>query len=118
MSNNKSTQLVKSVVYGNTATKLEREIPSPHGGGQNHTHRWTFFIKPYHREDLSSFVRKVEFKLDRSFKNPVRVVGEAPYEVTETGWGEFDLHFKVYFRCSKARPVTYWHRINLFPSKV
>ena len=34
---------------------------------------------------------QVTFTLHPSFKNPVRVKEVPPYEVTESGWGEFDI---------------------------
>ena len=110
----KNTQVTKYIVYGNTATKLQNEIPMQNG--VPHTHRWTFFIKPYYEEDLSVFIRKIEFTLDKSFENPVREVFAPPYEITETGWGEFDIAFKIYFK-EKTKPVDYWHYINLYPAK-
>ena len=111
----KKEQIVKRVVYGNSATKLKREKHVL--GGRAHTHQWTFFLKPYHKEDLSTFIRKVEFRFDKSFRDPVRTFHRPPYHVTETGWGEFDVHVRVHFRCSEANPVTFWHRLNLFPSE-
>ena len=63
------------------------------------------------------FIVKQVFTLDKSFTKSVREVHSARFVLTETGWGEFDLRFKVFFKCSKANPVTYWHRINIFPSK-
>lgn len=35
------------------------------------------------------------FTLHQSFKNPVREVFQPPYEVTEAGWGEFDVGVAV-----------------------
>ena len=111
----KKEQIVKRVVYGNSATKLKKEKHVL--GGRAHTHRWTFFFRPYYKEDLSTFVKSVEFEFDKSFRDPVRVFHRPPYHVTETGWGEFDIHVTVRFRCSEADPVTFWHRVNLFPSE-
>jgi hypothetical protein len=49
-------------------------------------------------EDLSYFIRKVVFQLHPSFTNPVRVVDHPPFEVTETGWGEFEVAIRIYFQ--------------------
>merc|ERR1719427_2436550 len=113
-SQQKSGEYMKAIVYGNTALKLKREKYVM--GGNNHTHQWCFYVKPYHKQDLGVYVKKVEIKLDDSFDNPTRVFHNPPYEVKETGWGEFDLKVKIFFRCSKAEPVSLIHRINLFPS--
>lgn len=40
----------------------------------------------------------------------------APYEVTETGWGEFEIKIVVTFKaCSGLEPVTLSHMLKLFP---
>ncbi len=38
---------------------------------------------------------QVRFDLHHTFANPQRVVEAQPYEVTETGWGEFDILIHV-----------------------
>lgn len=38
---------------------------------------------------------QVTFQLHPSFKDPVRRVEQPPYELTETGWGEFDISIVV-----------------------
>ena len=35
------------------------------------------------------------------------VVLKPPYEVTETGWGEFEVIIKIYFNDPTERPVSY-----------
>lgn len=71
-----------------------------------HTHQWTVYIKPYHNEDMSTYVKKVHFKLHESYNNPNRIVVKPPYELTETGWGEFDFVIKIYFHDPNERPVS------------
>ena len=115
VSKTKQNKVSKPIVYGNTATKLQKQKYNLNG--KPHTHKWTFYVKPYYKENLSVFIKKVEIKLDESFKNPTRVFHDPPYEVTETGWGEFDVFVKIYFKCPKAKPVSFYHRVNLFPSK-
>lgn len=79
-----------------------------------HTHQWTVYVKPYRNEDMSAFVKKVHFKLHESYTNPNRVVTKPPYEVTETGWGEFEVVIKIYFNDPIERPVTLYHILKLF----
>lgn len=38
---------------------------------------------------------QVHFKLHESYENQNRIVMAPPYEVTETGWGEFEIVIKV-----------------------
>lgn len=59
-------KIVKPIIYGNTARLL------PHKLDNNHTHSWTLYIKSFNDEDLSVYVRKVQFKLHESYPNPIR----------------------------------------------
>jgi hypothetical protein len=34
------------------------------------------------------------------------VITKPPYEVTETGWGEFEVVIKIYFHDPNERPVS------------
>lgn len=57
------------------------------------------------------------FKLHESYPNSNRVVTKPPYEVTETGWGEFEVIIKIYFNDPQERPVTVYHLLKLFQSE-
>jgi len=63
---------------------------------------------------MSTYVKKVQFKLHDSYANQSRVVSKPPYEVTETGWGEFEIVIKIYFIDPNERPVTIYHILKLF----
>jgi len=41
-----------------------------------------------------------------------RVVYKPPYEVKETGWGEFDIQIKIYFNDLTEKPGTYAYYEN------
>jgi len=55
---------------------------------------------------MSTYVKKVHFKLHESYNNPNRIVTKPPYELTETGWGEFEIVIKIYFHDPNERPVS------------
>ena len=81
---------------------------------------------------------KVNFKLHDSYANNNRIVTKPPYEVsaqaqanllllepqkvvsaqknqvTETGWGEFEIQIKIYLADPVERPVTIYHVLKLF----
>jgi YEATS domain-containing protein 4 len=38
-----------------------------------------------------------------------------PYEVTETGWGEFEIVIKIYFQDPTEKSVTLYHHLQLYP---
>lgn len=105
--------IVKSIVYGNIARSFGKKREE-----DGHTHQWTVYLKPYENEDMAMYVKKVHFKLHESYANPNRILTKAPYEVTETGWGEFEVVIKVYFHDPTERPVTLYHILKLFQSPV
>lgn len=64
--------------------------------------QWTVRVKPYRNEDMSAYVKKIQFKLHESYGSPVRVAAEPPYE---TGWSEFEIIIKILFTVLNERPV-------------
>jgi len=107
----KGVTIVKAIVYGNLARPFGKKREE-----DGHTHQWTVYVKPYKNEDMSVYVKKVQFKLHDSYPNSTRVVSKPPYEVTETGWGEFEVVVKIYFEDPNERAVTLYHVLKLFPS--
>jgi YEATS domain-containing protein 4 len=46
----------------------------------------------------------------------VRTIEQPPFEVVETGWGEFEIQIKLYFVPeSNEKPQTLWHSLKLHP---
>ena len=43
-----------------------------------------------------------------------RIVSKPPYEVSETGWGEFEVQIKIHLADPQERPVTLYHVLKLF----
>lgn len=108
----KGLTIVKPIVYGNVARYFGKKREE-----DGHTHQWTVYVKPYKNEDMSTYVKKVHFKLHESYPIQNRVVTKPPYEVTETGWGEFEIVIKIYFADTTERPVTVYHILKLFQSE-
>uniref|UniRef100_A0A182PKV2 YEATS domain-containing protein 4 n=1 Tax=Anopheles epiroticus TaxID=199890 RepID=A0A182PKV2_9DIPT len=109
----KGLTIVKPVVYGNVARSFGKKREE-----DGHTHQWTVYVKPYHNEDMQSYVKKIHFKLHESYANPNRIITKPPYEVTETGWGEFEIVIKIHFHDPTERPVTMYHILKLFQSPI
>uniref|UniRef100_UPI00358EDC67 YEATS domain-containing protein 4-like isoform X2 n=1 Tax=Myxine glutinosa TaxID=7769 RepID=UPI00358EDC67 len=63
---------------------------------------------------MSTYVKKIQFKLHESYRNPLRVVTKPPYEITETGWGEFETIINIFFIDPNERPVTVYHLLKLY----
>lgn len=67
-------------------------------------------------EDISYWLKKVQFKLHETYTNASRMVESAPFEVTETGWGEFEVQMKLYFVPeANEKAQTLWHALKLHP---
>jgi len=102
--------VVKPIVFGNESKYFGKKRES-----DGHTHTWTIYVRPFdHTEDMSAYVKKVQFKLHESYAESVRTVTKPPFEVTETGWGEFEINIKIYFVDNSERPVTLYHLLKLF----
>ncbi|KAK5964734.1 NuA4 histone H4 acetyltransferase complex and the SWR1 complex subunit [Trichostrongylus colubriformis] len=100
-------QFVKPIVYGNTAKVLD-SIDE-----EGNTHEWTLFLRPYCDEDLSIFIKKVEFKYNDGYQFCRKVFEEPPYEIVERGSTEFRVRICMYFIDSNEKPVTVSHTLNL-----
>ncbi|KAJ1608426.1 transcription factor TFIIF, partial [Cryptosporidium canis] len=109
----KNVTIRKPIILGTYAFMLS--IAEQKKRGDNATHSWTCFLRSPDNEDISYYVKKVVFSLHPSFLNPNRVVEKCPFEVTECGWGEFDIMAKVYFVDSSEKPVEIKHFLRLYP---
>ena len=103
----------KPFVYGSAAFFLGKPKA---GEGNQHSHRWTVYVRGLQSEDLSTFIKSVTFKLHDSFEQATRVFEKPPYEVTETGWGEFSIMITIAFRDPAEKPVSVHHMLKLFPA--
>lgn len=61
------------------------------------SHKWTVYVRSATNEDLSVIVKRAVFQLHPSFHNPTRVVEQPPFELSESGWGEFEIAITLYF---------------------
>ncbi|KAL9100303.1 MAG: hypothetical protein Q9163_004302 [Psora crenata] len=114
----KGVQIHRTFVYGSTATPFDPSQPRPQGIPPEHTHRWTVFIRPLTPEqDITHWLKKVQFKLHETYANSSRMVeGPGPFEVTETGWGEFEVQLKLFFVAeANEKSQTLWHGLKLHP---
>lgn len=105
----KGVTIVKPIIYGNVARYFGKKREE-----DGHTHSWHVYVKPYNNENMGAWVKKVHFKLHESYANPNRVVTKPPFEVTETGWGEFEVSIKIYFVDPNEKPITIYHILKLF----
>lgn len=112
----RGVSIARPVEYGNLTVPLEakdRRKDTP----QDHTHKWTVFIRdPAGKDDLSYMIKKVVFKLHDTYHQPMRTIDQPPFEVTETGWGEFEVQISIYFTpVSAEKKTVLYHHLKLHP---
>ncbi|KAF7731387.1 NuA4 histone H4 acetyltransferase complex and the SWR1 complex subunit [Apophysomyces ossiformis] len=108
----KGISAVRPIYYGNIAVPLTGKRATE----SDHTHKWTVMVRGLNNEDISYYVKKVVFRLHETYANPLRTVEQPPFELHETGWGEFEIMIKIHFHpvaCEK--PVTLYHHLRLHP---
>ncbi|EOX97823.1 YEATS family protein isoform 1 [Theobroma cacao] len=106
----KDVEISVPIVYGNAAFWLGKKA------SEYQSHKWTVYVRGATNEDLSVVVKRVVFQLHSSFNNPTRVVESAPFELSESGWGEFEIAITLYFHndvCEK--PLNLYHHLKLYP---
>tara|TARA_B100000519_G_scaffold95902_1_gene83368 strand:+ start:479 stop:1381 length:903 start_codon:yes stop_codon:yes gene_type:complete len=84
-------EYVLPISYGSCAYWLGKKAD------EYHSHEWTVFVRGQNNRDLRDAIESVTFQLHPSFAEPKRVLTEPPYEVTETGWGEFEIGIEIRF---------------------
>lgn len=94
----KGLELSVPIVTGTVAISLGKKATD------YATHSWTVFVRSPTNDNLGSIIKKVVFKLHDSFENPNREVTLPPFELRETGWGEFDILIEIHFRDDANEP--------------
>jgi len=122
----KGLSIYRPIIYGNTAVVLTPEEREAHPSHE-HTHRWTVAVRSAASaaensdivggaDDLGYFIRRVTFKLHETYPNPSRNIDKPPFEVTETGWGEFEIQIRITFIPEAAeKPIMLYHHLKLHP---
>jgi hypothetical protein len=129
----KGTVATRALYYGNVASPLGGKKASD----SDHTHKWTILVRGVNNEDISFWIKKVTFRLHETYPNPQRskyesltfyisnstntsclltAIEQPPFEVSETGWGEFEIAIKIYFHAASGeKPITLYHHLRLHP---
>ena len=112
MKRKRGSELVVPICYGTCSYWLGKKAD------EYHSHKWTVYLREPTNGDLSHVISKVVFNLHPSFKEPVRTLEKPPYEVTETGWGEFEIGITVHFAPGAARSLsTCWRRSSCYEAE-
>lgn len=73
------------------------------------SHKWTVYVRGATNEDLGVIVKRAVFQLHSSFNNPTRVVESPPFELSESGWGEFEVAITLHFHSDVCdKPLNLW----------
>lgn len=122
----KNVSVSRPILIGNTARPLldsERKEDTP----VDHTHQWTIFVrdpsfpdgsqsKQGEKGDISYFIKKVVYKLHDTYPQPSRSIESPPFELVETGWGEFEILVRIFFVSeSGEKNVQTYHHLKLHP---
>ncbi len=111
----RGAQIHRPFIFGSEATPFE-PANRPKNAPTDHTHSWKVFVRGINDSDISYWLKKVQFKLHDTYPNSVRMIEGPPFEVEETGWGEFEIAIKFYFAPeSTEKPQTLWHALKLHP---
>ena len=68
------------------------------------------------KDDITHYIKRVQFKLHDTYPQPTRNIDKAPFQVTESGWGEFEIQIKIFFVPeANEKPITLFHHLKLHP---
>ena len=104
--------IAQPIVFGSVARFLGRKQNkvSPQA-----THSWSVYVRGAQGLDITHFVSRVVFALHPSFPEPNRTLTAPPFEVHESGWGEFEVGITVHFLDDLEPPVSTKHWLKLYP---
>ncbi|KAJ7953110.1 transcription initiation factor TFIID subunit 14b [Quillaja saponaria] len=108
----KDVEICVPIVYGTIAFYLGRKA------SESQSHKWTVYVRGASNEDLGVVIKRVVFQLHPSFNNPTRVVDSPPFELSECGWGEFEIAITLFFHgdvCDKQLDL--YHHLKLYPEE-
>ncbi|GAB4853815.1 Transcription initiation factor TFIID subunit 14b [Ancistrocladus abbreviatus] len=106
----KDFEISVPIVYGNVAFWLGKKA------SEYQSHKWTVYVRGATNEDLGVVIKRAVFQLHSSFNNPTRVVEAPPFELSECGWGEFEVAITLYFHSDVCdKPLNLYHHLKLYP---
>ena len=104
----KNQIIVKPFVYGSIAVSLGKKTKG------DITHKWCVYVRGVNNENISNFIKSVQFTLHNTFPNNVRVVDKWPFELYEMGWGEFEIKIKIELIDETAKPIELVHPLKFY----
>lgn len=108
----KESEISVPICYGTISFWLGKKA------SEYNSHKWTVYVRSAANEDLSVVLKRAVFQLHPSFNNPTRVVESPPFELSESGWGEFEIAISLFFHddvCDKQLDL--YHHLKLYPEE-
>ncbi|KAL0356627.1 UNVERIFIED_CONTAM: Transcription initiation factor TFIID subunitb [Sesamum calycinum] len=106
----KDSEICIPIVYGNIAFWLGKKA------SEYQSHKWTVYVRGATNEDLGVVIKRAVFQLHSSFNNPTRIVDSPPFELSECGWGEFEIAITLHFHNDVGdKPLHLYHHLKLYP---
>ncbi|PIN10438.1 Transcription initiation factor IIF, auxiliary subunit [Handroanthus impetiginosus] len=105
----KDVEICVPIAYGTIAFWLGRKAT------ESQSHKWTVYVRGATNQNLGVVIKRAVFQLHPSFNNPVRVVESPPFELSECGWGEFEIAISLFFHddvCEKQLDL--YHHLKLY----
>lgn len=110
MEGDDTQKLSKGFVVGTLAFWLGKRAED------NKSHEWTVHVRSANGdEDAGLWIKRVVFQLHPTLQPPTRVIDHPPFEVTESGWGEFEIHMQIYVHDCNEKPIEVSHILKLYP---
>ncbi|KAI3639826.1 hypothetical protein MIR68_002140 [Amoeboaphelidium protococcarum] len=126
----RKSQNIKKIIYGSFSQKIDsskniqshdnnkdvkqKNIVLKSDVPEGHTHKWKLFIQPHEDDDHFGYISHVTFHLHPSFNQPKRVITNPPFEVIESGWGEFESIIELHFKDKRLKSVKLPHMLKLY----
>ena len=104
----RGAQIRRHFIIGNEAHVLpHKDYPDPPPDG--HTKGWKVYVRPLpNGPDICTWLKKVQFKLHHTYADASRTIeAPGPYEVQETGYGEFGVEIRLYFAPESGEKAVY-----------
>ncbi|CAB4290012.1 unnamed protein product [Prunus armeniaca] len=106
----KDVEISVPIVYGNISFWLGKKA------NEYQSHKWTVYVRGATNEDLGVVIKRAVFQLHSSFNNPTRVIESPPFELSECGWGEFEIAITLFFHSDVCdKPLNLFHHLKLYP---
>ena len=104
----KNIIITKPFIYGSVAIYLGKKSKD------EETHKWCAYVRGVNNENISNFIKSVEFTLHDTFKPNKILLTKWPFEIYKTGWGEFDIKIKIELVDETAKPIELIHPLKFY----